>query len=108
MFDLSLFSFRSQRNQESDERRLAQIWRVVRSAVADAEAESKGLPARIVSARRSAVFLVDVDGGESDPSRRAKLRGLEEHVRFAEERLAQLKEHSAHLQRIEVAIPGLP
>ena len=109
MLGLSLFSFRSpQRNHESDERRIAQIWRVVRSAVADAEAESTGLRARIVNARRSAVFLIDVDGGESDPTGRVEVRGLEQHVRVAEGRLAQLKDHLAQLQRIEVTMPRLP
>jgi hypothetical protein len=109
VFGLSLFSFRSpQRNQESDEFRIVQIWRVVRSAVADAEVESKGLRARTVNARRSAVFLVDVDGGESDPTGRVKLRGLEQYVRVAEGRLAQLKDHLEQLQRIKVTMPRLP
>jgi hypothetical protein len=41
MFSLRLFRFRSlERNRESDERRIAFIQKVVRSAVAEAEAEA--------------------------------------------------------------------
>jgi hypothetical protein len=88
MFGLSLFSFRSpQRNQEADRRRLSQIWRVVNSAISRAETETKGLRARIAKARRSATFLVDVDGGESDPSSRAELKTVERYLGAAEARL---------------------
>ena len=104
MFGLGLFGFRSrERNRENDERKLAQIRQVVRSAVAAAEVESKGLQARIAKGRRSAVFLVDVDGGESDPDRRTELRRLEQRILAAEARLAQLRDHLAHLRRIEAA-----
>jgi hypothetical protein len=104
MFGLGLFRFRSpERSRKTDERKLAQIWQVVRSAVADAEVEYKVLQASIAKGRRSAVFLVDVDGGESDPNRRTELRRLEQRVLAAEARLTQLRDHLAHLRRIEAA-----
>jgi hypothetical protein len=105
---LSLFRFRSpERNRETDERRLAQIWKVVRSAVADAEAESKGLRARIAKARRSGIFLLE-EASEPDPTRRAGLTSLEEEVHSAEGRLTQLRDHLAVLRRLEVATTQLP
>jgi hypothetical protein len=67
MFGLRLFQFRSRkRDQATDEQRLALIRKVVRSAVADAQAESKGLRVRIASARSSVTFLIAKvdDGGE--------------------------------------------
>jgi hypothetical protein len=105
---LSLFNFRSpERNRETDERRLAQIRRVVHSAVADAEAESKGLRARIAKARRSGIFLL-VEVGGPDPTRCAELRTLEKDVVSAEGRLAQLRDHLVVLRGIEVATTRLP
>ena len=105
MFGLSLFSFRSpQRNQETDRRRLSQIWRVVNSAISNAETETKGLRARIAKARRSTAFLVDADGGGSDPSSRAELKTVEQYLGAAEARLAQLNDHLDHLRRIEAAV----
>lgn len=104
MFGLDLFRFRSpERNRETDERKLAQILQAVRSAAADAEVESKVLQARSAKGRRSAVFLVDVDGGQSDPNRRTELRRLEQRLLATEARLAQLRDHLAHLRRIEAA-----
>jgi hypothetical protein len=102
VFDLSLFRFRSQeRDRETDERRLAQIWKVVRSAVAGAEAESKGLRVRIAKARRSGIFLVDqVDGGDLDPNERASFTS---DLLTAEQRLVQLNDHLAFLRDIEMA-----
>ena len=104
MFGLSLFSFRSpQRDQETDRRRLSQISRVVNSAISHAQIESKGLQARVAKARGSAVFLVENDGGESDPASHAKLKTVERYVAVAGERVAQLKDHLEHLRRIEAA-----
>ena len=109
MFGLSLFSFRSpQRDQETDRRRLSQISRVVNSAISHAQIESKGLQARVAKARGSAVFLVENDGGESDPASHAKLKTVERYVAVAEERVAQLKDHLEHLRRIEAAVIPLP
>jgi|SRR6202042_2420816 hypothetical protein len=109
MFGLSLFSFRSpQRDQETDRRRLSQISRVVNSAISHAQIESKGLHARVAKARGSAVFLVENDGGESDPASHAKLKTVERYVAVAEERVAQLKDHLEHLRRIEAAVIPLP
>jgi hypothetical protein len=48
MFSLRVFRFRSlERNRDNDERRIAFIQKVVRSAVADAEDEATGLRARM-------------------------------------------------------------
>jgi hypothetical protein len=90
------------------ERRIALIRKVVRSAVADAEAEVMGLRARVVRARRSAIFLVEVDSSEPDPSRRARLTSLEQHLLAAEQRLNQLKAHLAFLRSIEAATTRVP
>jgi hypothetical protein len=64
------FRFRSpERDRETDERRFGLIRTVVRSAIADAEAEAKGLRVRIAEARRSAIFLVEHVGyGECAPT----------------------------------------
>jgi hypothetical protein len=88
------FRFRSpERDRESDERRFGLIRTVVRSAVADAEAEAKGLRARIAEARRSAIFLVEhVDYGDYAPTSRAALKTREEHLLAIERRLAQLED----------------
>jgi hypothetical protein len=107
VFSLRLFSFRSsERNQESDERRLAQISRAVRLAAVDAEAEARGLRARIAKARKAAIFLTDIDGSRPNRTRRTKLKELEQLLLAAEARLAQLRDHLAHLQRIETAASG--
>jgi predicted RNase H-like nuclease (RuvC/YqgF family) len=102
MFGLRLFRFRSRkRDQATDEQRLALIRKVVRSAVADAQAESKGLRARIASARSSVTFLIaKVDDGEAGG---AELTSLEQELMAAERRLAQLNDHLAVLRNIEVA-----
>jgi hypothetical protein len=107
MFGLRVFHFRSRkRDQATDEQRLALIRKVVRSAVADAQAESKGLRARIASARSSVTFLIaKVDDGESGG---ARLTGLEQELMAAEPRLAQLSDHLAVLRNIEVAVTGPP
>jgi CspA family cold shock protein len=54
MFLSRLFQFRSSdRDQETDKRRIALVQKAVRSAVADAEAEVTGLRTRIAKARTS-------------------------------------------------------
>jgi hypothetical protein len=105
VFGLSLFSFSSPpRNQETDRRRLSQIWRVVNSAISHAETEAKGLRARIAEARISASFLVDVAGCGSDPSSRARLKTVERYVADADARVRQLKDHLEHLRKIEAVV----
>jgi hypothetical protein len=110
MFSLRLFRFRSlERNRESDERRIAFIQKVVRSAVAEAEAEATGLRTRMAKSRRSVIFLVE--HGESDgpdPSHRAELTSLEARLLVGEQRLAQLKDHVEFLRSIEVAATRVP
>jgi hypothetical protein len=97
------FRFRSpERDRESDERRFGLIRTVVRSAIADAEAEAKGLRARIAEARRSAIFLVEhVDYGDYAPTSRADLKTREEHLLAIERRLAQLEDDLAALRKLE-------
>jgi 3-methyladenine DNA glycosylase/8-oxoguanine DNA glycosylase len=97
------FRFRSpERDRETDERRLGRVRLVARSAVADAEAEAKGLRARIVEARRSALFLVEhIDDGEYAPTSRAALKRREQHLFTIEQRLAQLEDHLTALRKLE-------
>jgi hypothetical protein len=107
MFGLRLFRFRSRkRDQATDEQRLTLIRKVVRSVVIDAHAESKGLRARIASARSSLTFLIaKVDDGEAGG---AGLTGLEQELMAAERRVAQLNDHLAVLRYIEAAASGPP
>lgn len=100
MFGISLLSFRSpQRNQETDRRRLSEIWRAVNLAISGAESERKGLRTRIEKARRSAAFLADIE--DSDLSGQAKLKTIERYIADAEARGRQLKDHVEHLRKIE-------
>jgi septation ring formation regulator EzrA len=98
MFDLQLFRFRSsRRDTHTDEQRLALIQKVVRSALANAQTEYKGLRARITSARSSATFLAaNVEGGASGHG--GELSRLEQELIAAERRLAQLTDHLAVLR----------
>jgi hypothetical protein len=107
VFGLSRFRFRSpERNRETDERRLAQIWKAARSAVADAEAESKGLRVRIAKARRSAILLLgQVDSGDADPNERTRFTS---DLLTAEQRMVQLNDHIAFFRNIEIAATRLP
>src|ERR1700733_15594566 len=97
MFSLRLFRFRSlERNRESDERRIAFIQKVVRSAVAEAEAEVTGLRTPMAKSRRSVIFLVEHgESGGADPSQRAENTSLEARLLVREEGRAQLKNHDA-------------
>jgi hypothetical protein len=110
MFSLRLFRFRSlERNRESDERRIAFIQKVVRSAVAEAEAEATGLRTRMSKSRRSVIFLVEHgESGGTAPSHRAELTSLEARLLVGEQRLAQLKDHVEFLRSIEVAATRVP
>ena len=103
MFRISLLSFRSpRRNQETDRRRLSEIWRAVNLAISGAESERKGLRTRIERARRSAAFLADIE--DSDLSGQAKLKTIERYITDAEARGRQLKDHVEHLRKIEAAV----
>jgi hypothetical protein len=110
MCGFRIFRFRSlERDRTTDERRVALIQKVVLSAVAEAEAEAKGLRVRISKVRCSAIFLVEqVDDHEPDPIRRADLTSVEKQLLANERRLAQLKDHLAFLRSIEIALTGLP
>src|SRR6516162_954293 len=101
MLDLRQFRLRSpERNRETDARRLALIRRVVRSAIAEAEAEAKGLRARIAKARRSTMLvLAKIGDDETAPSRHVEHTSLEPRLRAAEGRLAELNDHLMHLRK---------
>jgi hypothetical protein len=103
MFGLRRFRFRSpERNREAMDRRLALIQRVVRSAVVEAESESKGLRMRIARMRRSVMSLLgQVEEREPDPSCRAELANLEHTLVVGEQSLAQLEDHLTVLRKLE-------
>jgi hypothetical protein len=103
MFIFRLFQFRPpERDQAADNRRIALIQKTVRSAIEDAEAEVKGLQVRIARARTSVTFLLaQIDGGEPPPDCRARLTPLEQRFLAGERRLAQMREHVAHLRELE-------
>jgi hypothetical protein len=74
----------------------------VHSAIADAEAEVKGLRTRITKARTTVTsLLVHIEDGDSDPACRAQLSNVEQRLLAGERRLAQMKEHLARLRELE-------
>jgi hypothetical protein len=103
MFGLRRFRFRSpERNRETDERRLSGIKVVVHSAVLEAEAELKGLRARVAKTRRGVMsLLAQVEDREPDPACRAELTNLERTLRAGEQSLAQLEDHLTVLRKLE-------
>ena len=103
MFGLRRFRFRSpERNRETDERRLSRIRGVVHSAVLEAEAELKGLRARVAKTRRAVMsLLAQVEDREPDPACRAELTNLERTLLAGEQSLAQLEDHLTVLRKLE-------
>jgi hypothetical protein len=103
MFGLRRFRFRSpERDRETMERRLALIQRVVRSAIAETEGESKGLRTRLARTRRSVMsLLAQVKDREPEPACRAELTILERTVLGGEQSLAQLEDHLTVLRKLE-------
>jgi hypothetical protein len=103
MFGLRRFRFRSPvRNRETDERRLSRIKGVMQSAVLEAEAELKGLRARVAKTRRAVMsLLAQVEDREPDPACRAELAKLERTLRAGEQSLAQLESHLTVLRKLE-------
>jgi hypothetical protein len=103
MFGLRRFRFRSpERDRASAERRLAHIQGAVRTAIAEAEAESKGLRVRVAKTRSSVVSLqAQVEGRETDPACRAELANLEHALLTGERSLAQLEDHLTALRKLE-------
>jgi chromosome segregation ATPase len=103
MFGLRRFRFRSpERNRESAERRLGHIQGAVRTAIAEAEAESKGLRLRVARTRSSVVSLqAQVEGRETDQACRAELSNLEHALLTGERSLAQLEDHLTALRKLE-------
>jgi hypothetical protein len=95
---LRRFRFRSpKRDRDAIERRLALSPRPVRSAIAEAEGESKGLRVRI--ARMS--LLAQMQDREKDPACRAELTILERTVLAGEQSLAQPEDHLTVLRKLE-------
>jgi formiminotetrahydrofolate cyclodeaminase len=77
-------------NRESDERRIALVQKVLRSTVADAEAEAIGLRARIAKTRTSVTMLLArIEDSDPNPACRAELTNLEQRLRLDERRFAQ-------------------
>jgi hypothetical protein len=103
MFGLRRFRFRSpERNRETDERRLSRIKGVVHSAVFEAEAEFRGLRARVARTRRSVMsLLAQVEEREPDPACRAELANLEHTLVAGDQSLAQLEDHLTVLRKLE-------
>ena len=103
MFGLRRFRFRSpERNRDTEERRLVRIKGVVHSAVLEAEAELKGLRARVAKTRRAVMsLLAQVEDREPDPACRAELTNLERTLRAGEQSLAQLEDHLMVLRKLE-------
>ena len=103
MFGLRRFRFRSpERNRETDVRRLTRIKGAVRSAILEAEAELKGLRARVAKTRRGVMsLLAQVEDREPDPACRAELTNLERTLRAGEQSLAQLEDHLMVLRKLE-------
>ncbi len=101
-FGLNRFRFRSpERNREVAERRFTHINRVVRSAIAEAEAEYRGLRGRIVKARGSVMSLLGhVEHSETDAACRAQLADIEHRLIAGERSLAQLEDHLAALRKV--------
>jgi hypothetical protein len=109
VFFFRLFQFRSpDRDQETDRRRFALVQKAVRSAVADAETEVKGLRTRIAKARMSlTTILAQIEDGDADPARRAELNNVEQRLLAGERRLTQMKEHLALVRQVEGAASQL-
>jgi hypothetical protein len=103
MFGLRRFRFRSpERDRASAERRLALIQNAVRSAIADADGESKGLRIRVAKTRNSVVSLqAQVEDRESAPACRAELSNLEHALLTGERSLALLEDHLTALRKLE-------
>jgi hypothetical protein len=109
MLFFRLFQFRSpDRDQETDRLRIALVQKALRSAVADAEAEVKGLRTRIAKARMTLTFLLaQIENGDPVLARGAQLNNAEQRLLAGERRLAQMKEHLARLWEIEGAAAQL-
>jgi hypothetical protein len=109
MFIFRLSQFRSRkRDHATDNRRIALVQGAVLSAIADAEAEVKGLQSRITKARTSVTFLAAlIEDGDLDPAGRAQLIDFEQRLLAGERRLAQMKEHVARLRELEVVATRL-
>ena len=103
MFFFRLFQFRSpDRDQETDNRRITLVQKALRSAVADAEAEMKGLRRRVAKARMSLTsLLAQIEDGDPQPALGVQLNNAEQRVLAGEQRLKQMKEHLALLRELE-------
>ena len=99
MLFFRLFRFRSpDRDQETDNRRITLVQKALRSAVADAEAEMKGLRTRIAKARMSLDIPRAVRGWRPAPALGAQLNNAEQRLLAGEQRLKQMNEHLVRLR----------
>jgi hypothetical protein len=118
-----MFSFRaksgarfrsSDRDRETDQRRLATIESAVREALVAAEREKSVLGQRLEQARTRATILAGTDTYEHEtrlPERTAGLTESEAEMTRAENRLLDLERHISKLKRIEGAFldeSGIP
>jgi hypothetical protein len=109
MFGLRRFRFRSpERDQHTTGRRLAIIQRVVSSAVAEAESESKGLRRRVAKTQGSVMsLLAQVQDIEIDPAGGAELANLELSLVAGQQSLVRLEDHVLALRKLELRIDRL-
>lgn len=102
------FRFRSSKRDESvDASRLGSIEKSIRSALADIEAEKKGLQRRLKEARDQAAMLVGDEPFEyrdREKAKEEKLSEAEDNLMTAAGRLRELDTQTAHLQRVLQAL----
>jgi hypothetical protein len=97
------FKFRSAaRDQDADARRLGTIEQAIVTAIADAEAEQRGLMRRLEPAQAQAAMLLGNDAYDSaarDPAREKLLQQAEATL-MGQRRANELRTHIAHLRQV--------
>ena len=103
-----LFKTRSaQRDQGADANRLASIEQSIRKAIADAEAEKKGLSHRLEKSRSQAAVMMgnEIYGdSERDPEAEKLLTDAESEMSRALKRTRELDAHLQHLCEVLAAV----
>jgi hypothetical protein len=97
----------SEREESADANRLCSIERAITGAIAAAESEEEGLTRRLETARRHASMLIGnetFENLERDRATELLLAGSEQEFLAAANRIRQLTEHRAHLNRILQAL----
>jgi chromosome segregation ATPase len=102
------FRFRSSKRDESvDASRVGSVEKSIRSALADIEAEKKGLQRRLQEARNQASMLVGSEPFEyrdREEAKEEKLSASEHNLITAAGRLRELDTQTEHLQRVLQAL----